>query len=251
MIHTLGIAVLNRADLLFRCIKSMDHPIGTLFIVDNSNGKDKGILSVCKLIGERNFPNASVFGNIRIESHKNKGCGPSWNYIIKNSQGPWLIVGNDIAFLPGSLQAFDRTLDKHPNADVIFGGGYNAFLMMEKGFKRIGDFDENFYPAYYEDVDHWRRAKLISAKLIGVPGFKKLHGDTNDPKDGTKGSNTVRSDPKLVRKNMITMTNNRAYYVKKWGGEPTKETFKTPYNRHVPITYWELDHVHRRKNNLW
>lgn len=251
MIPTLGIPVLNGADFLFRCVKSMDHPIGTLFIIDNSNGKDKGVVSVCEQIGRREFPNASVFGNIRIESHKNKGCGPSWNYIIKNSEGPWLIVGSDIALLPGSLKAFDETLEKNPDADMIFGDGYNVFLMMKTGLDKIGDFDENFYPAYYEDIDHWRRATLVSARLIGVPGFQRLHGDSTDPNDSSKGSNTVRANPRLNRKNVITMTNNHAYYVKKWGAEQTKETFKTPYNRDVPVTYWELDPVHRRKNNLW
>lgn len=251
MIPTLGIPVLNGADLLFRCVKSVDHPIGTLFIVENSNGKNEELRSVCERISKRDFPNASVFGNIRIESHKNKGCGPSWNYIIKNSEGPWLIVGNDIAFLPGSLKSFDETLEKNPEADMIFGDGYNSFLMMEKGFKRIGDFDENFYPAYYEDVDHWYRGTLIEATRVGVPSFKRLHGHTDNPEDNSKKSNTIKSDPEIGRKNKVTSLNNHHYYIRKWGGAPHKETLKTPYGKDVPVTFWEPDKNHQRRNRLW
>lgn len=251
MIPTLGIPVLNCSDLFYRCVRSIDYPIDTLFIVDNSNGKDIGIKSICDQLEQRKLPNSSFFENVIIERGKNKGVGPSWNHVMKNSGGPWLFIGSDIAVLPGSLKSFYDTYTENQSADMIFGDGYNSFLMMHGGFEKIGYFDENFYPAYYEDMDHWYRGTLVGVVRVGVPSFKRLHGYTDDPADNSKKSNTIKFDPEIHRKNKMTSLNNHHYYIKKWGGRPHEEKFKTPFNKDLPVNFWELDKEHRKKNSLW
>lgn len=248
MITTLGIPVLNRADFLLRCVTSVDHPIENLVIINNSGGKDSQVNAACSKIQNREIENASLFENIKIETHKNLGCGPSWNYIFKTNPGPWLITGSDIMFIPGSLALLDDVFEKNTGVGMVFGDGYNVFLMTQKALDGIGYLDENFYPAYYEDCDHWRRAVLSGIPLVGVPGFKHVHGEVGDPHGG---SSTVRSDPELNRKNGITTKNNREYYIRKWGGLPSAERFKTPFNKDVPVSFWEIDQVHRQKNDLW
>jgi hypothetical protein len=89
---------------------------------------------------------------------------------------------------------------------------------------------------------------LSSIPLVGVPGFKHIHGELGDPKGG---SSTVRSDPELNKKNAITTKNNHEYYVRKWGGSPSAEAFKTPFNKNVPVSFWEIDPAHRKKNDIW
>lgn len=248
MITTLGIPVLNRGDFLLRCVLSVDHPVENLVIINNSEGKNPQVNAVCAQIDRREIENASLFDNIRIETHKNKGCGPSWNHVFRTNPGPWLITGSDIMFLPGSLALFDDVFEKNQDASMVMGDGYNVFLMTPKALEIVGFLDENFYPAYYEDCDHWRRVILSGTKVVGVPGFKHVHGELGDPHGG---SSTVRSDPELNRKNGITTRNNYEYYVRKWGGAPASEHYKTPYNKDVPVTFWELDSVHRKKNDLW
>jgi len=249
MITTLGIPVLNRGDFLLRCVKSVDHPVENLVIINNSEGKNHQVNAACELIEKREIPNGSLFDNIKIEVKKNLGCGPSWNYIFQNNPGPWLITGSDIMFMPGSLALLDDAFEKNPDAAMVFGDGYNVFLMTPQAVEKIGLLDENFFPAYYEDCDHWRRGVLSGAKLIGVPGFKHIHGEIGDPHGG---SSTVRSDAELNRKNGITSKNNHDYFLRKWGGEPESQSlYKTPYNREVPVTFWELDPVHRKKNEIW
>jgi len=248
MITTFGIPVLNRGDFLLRCVTSVDHPIENLVIINNGEGKNQSVNEACAKIEGRDIPNAGLFDTIKIEVKKNLGCGPSWNYIFKNSPGPWLIAGSDIKFMPGSLALLDDVYEKNPDAAMVFGDGYNVFLMTPQAVERIGYLDENFYPAYYEDCDHWRRGVLSGVKLVGVPGFKHVHGEEGDPHGG---SSTVRSDPELRRKNGITTQNNHSYYVRKWGGSPASETFAKPYNRDVPVTFWEIDPVHRKKNDIW
>lgn len=251
MITTLGIPVLNRGDFLLRCVMSVDHPIENLVIINNSEGKDFQVNAACSQIESRDIPNGSLFDNIKIEVHKNLGCGPSWNHIFRSYPGPWLMAGSDIAFLPGSLALVDEAYDKNPEADMVFGDGYNVFLMTQPGLEKIGFLDENFYPAYFEDIDHWRRANLSGAKLVPVPQFKRIHGDARHPEDSSRGSNTVRSDAELNRRNGVTTQNNLEYYTRKWGGTPGSEKFQTPFNTGGPLTLWVIDPNHRKKNALW
>ena len=109
MITTLGIPVLNRGDFLLRCVTSVDHPVENLVIINNSEGKNAQVTAACSQIERREIANASLFDNIKIETKKNLGCGPSWNYIFKNNPGPWLISGSDIMFLPGMASSSTRT----------------------------------------------------------------------------------------------------------------------------------------------
>jgi GT2 family glycosyltransferase len=39
-------------------------------------------------------------------------------------------------------------------------GGYNLFIMTRRVFDVVGMFDENMYPAFFEDADMDRRVEL-------------------------------------------------------------------------------------------
>ena len=41
-------------------------------------------------------------------------------------------------------------------------GGYNLFLVKSKVFDLVGNFDENLYPAFFEDADMDRRVSLCN-----------------------------------------------------------------------------------------
>lgn len=243
-LRTLGIPVLNRADLLMRCVKSVDVKIETLFLINN--GTDPGVAKAMESIRARDIPNADMFGEIRIEKYQNLGCARSWNHIIRTSPGAWLITGSDIQFTPGDLQRVTDTVKAHPDASIICAMGYAVFIFMPEGVQKVGLFDENFYPAYFEDNDHFRRVALCKAKAVGVQGFKAIHGEAP-----LWGSATVNADPALRSKNAITFENLRGYYEQKWGGGPGKETLSTPFGREVPLDFWEFDPILRQKNSLF
>lgn len=242
--RTLGIAALNRGDLLRRCVESVDHPIETLFLINN--GRDASVLTFLDQVKIRNFKSEKFFRKIVIEGWpSNLGCGPSWNRIIKKSPGSWMITGNDAQFKPGAVAAIAEAEKKHPDAAMVCADGYSVFCMTELGRKALGLLDENFYPAYFEDVDHWRRLVLSGAKAVNAPGFEYDHGEAPH-----WGSATVKSDPALEKRVAACYQNGARYYREKWGGDPSKETFRTPFNRNVPLDFWELDPVLRRKNTL-
>lgn len=244
MLKTLGVAVLNRGDLLLRCIASIDHPVEHLFLIDNGN--DGGVRHTLEQVRTRKIGNAALFSRITIEKHRNLGCGPSWNRITKESPGPWLICGSDVQFSEKKLALIEARSLEHPDASIICAFGYNAFMLTELGVRKVGMFDENFYPAYFEDVDHFRRVALSGAKAVDVPGFHCVHGEAP-----LWGSSTVSSDPSLKARNGITFANNRDYYIRKWGGPPAQEKWRRPFNRDVPLDWWVLDAALRKKNSLW
>lgn len=244
VIRTLGIPVLNRADLLLRCVTSVDHPVDTLFLINNGN--DPAVQAAMERIQRKEIPNGTLFGQVRVEKYRNLGCARSWNHMIRTSPGAWLISGNDIQFTPGDLKRVADALASNPDASIVCAMGYAVFAFTETGLKTVGLFDENFYPAYYEDNDHFRRVHLTGAKAVGVPDFKAVHGEAP-----LWGSATINSDPVLQRKNVITFENLKEYYVRKWGGLPGKETFSRPFNRNVPLDFWEFDPVLRQKNGLF
>lgn len=243
-IKTLGIPSLNRGDLLRRCVESVDVPIENLFLINN--GDDTGVAEVIGIVEARKTKNAELFKNVFVEKHNRLGVAPSWNRIIRNSPGPWFIAANDILFLPGSIALLDTVVKNTSDASVVCADGYNIFVITEVGIKKVGLFDENFYPAYFEDIDHWRRVVLSGAKAVNVPGFQFVHGEPPH-----WGSTTIHSDPILMSKNKITFANLRDYYVRKWGGPPSNEKFSVPFNRNVSLDFWECDPDLRKKNSLW
>lgn len=243
-IRTLGIPVLNRGDLLLRCVRSVDHPVGTLFLINN--GQDAGVARALEQIQARDIPNAAMFSEVRVEKYRNLGCARSWNHVIRTSAGAWLISGNDIQFTPGDVGRVAAALAANPDASIVCAMGYAVFAFTEVGLKKVGLFDENFYPAYYEDNDHFRRVALTGAKAVGVPDFKAVHGEPPH-----WGSHTINSDPVLQRKNVTTFENLKAYYVRKWGGLPGQERFATPFGRKVPLDFWEFDPALRQQNSLF
>jgi GT2 family glycosyltransferase len=82
---------------------------------------------------------------------------------------------------------------------------------------QIGNFDENFQRCYFEDNDYQYRMKLAGIPVIYEPSLNP---------EIYRNSQTILKDPLLS--NFI---DNRNYFIQKWGGDPEKETFKTPFNQ--------------------
>ena len=55
-------------------------------------------------------------------------------------------------------------MDESPETCMFHFEGYSCFSITRAGIKRIGPFDENFWPAYSEDCDYWFRARVVGCK---------------------------------------------------------------------------------------
>lgn len=158
MIPVLGITVANTKICLFdKLIKSIDYPIDVVSILCNNSNFDY-FLEIKKLCC-----NSLVKNFIISYCPYNLGCAGGWNYHIKNNPlaNYWLLSNDDIIYGNDDLLKFHQSSMNH---DITFnrflissGGKYSLFSLNKKCVDTVGLFDENFYPAYYEDDDYDRR----------------------------------------------------------------------------------------------
>lgn len=172
----------------------------------------------------------------------------SWNLGIDALRDCDVVVvsNDDVTFFPGTLQklvdyAQDYDLVSVVGSDTGQSGYHNegfpdfcCFAIKPVEFtNRFGTFDENFYPAYFEDNDMHRRIKLMGGEAGMILDARVDHiGSFTQFKHGTDRENRVVSHEQFLR--------NRRYYEAKWGGEPGQERFDTPFNYGFGANLWAL-----------
>lgn len=87
---------------------------------------------------------------------------------------------------------------------------------------RIGQFDENFSPAYFEDNDYHYRINLAGLHAFNDVSAPYYH----------YGSQTQNANSNMPVVPPFAFQLNQSYYIGKWGGQPGSETFMHPYNDH-------------------
>jgi hypothetical protein len=148
-------------------------------------------------------------------------------------------VNHDIEFGPGDLARLEAMVEPRANA-IYYTLGMAAFAVTPPTIQSVGFFDENIHPAYDEDIDWQRRARLIGVPEIEA-GFSGTH----------VGSATIYADPLLRQYNGLTHGANDRYYAEKWGGpKDGSETFTSPFNRGGAMGDWTLD-IRRLRDQSW
>lgn len=212
MIPALIIPVLNRYDLLEQTLKSIDHEIENILIINN--GKGEPITDI---------KNATI-----MNMPSNQGIAGSWNLGIKfYPHAPYWVFGSaDTSFRQGELKKFEEF--SGPDYFIKSNAHYSCFSLGENIVKKVGLFDEYIYPAYYEDNDYDDRMVLAGfADHILCPGIQV---------DDHGGSQSIKSDPELMNRNNSTFITNGDYYKnKKQTGDYT-------------VKGWDLT---RRRENEW
>jgi len=167
----------------------------------------------------------------------NRGLSKSWNQglIRAFNQGAdtVILVNDDCLFSPGdfdklveysfvnretfymiSAMGFDRRLEQRKSL------GLSCSAINLQALERVGCFDENFFPAYYEDCDYTRRAELLGLKKAVCTDTQIHHS----------GSASIFADAALTKQFEVTFATNQTYYIRKWGGDLGKEQFIYPFN---------------------
>lgn len=200
------------------------------------------------------FGNRKMPGRVHvIHNDTNKGCGGGWNqgleFGLANGFTHFAILNNDILCGPGCIQAmYDRmkkgdimltssvdvirelivpqqVLDEaqevnhkpdteapHPN--------FSCYMIDKETVAKVGMFDEDFFPAYFEDNDYHYRIKLAGGKAIANTLSVFIHY-------GSRTQNQSASAPIVPGPAFVK---NQQYFFKKWGGAPTHERFTHPFN---------------------
>lgn len=225
------VPILTQPELLDKMLASIDHPVERVIVIDN------GACIDTSLGGRAVMP----FKVNVVRLPHNIGVAASWNLGIKASPlSPYfVIVNHDIEWGPGDLARLEAKVDPRANA-VYYSFGMAAFAVTPPALQAVGWWDESIHPAYDEDIDWQRRARLVGTLEVET-GFTGKH----------VGSATIMSDPVLRAYNGRTHAANDRYYAAKWGGEKQGgETFTTPFNRGGHMGDWRLD-IERLRQQAW
>jgi hypothetical protein len=229
IVPSLGLDV----TLLERLALSVDHPIQHKLVI--LNGRTWALD-----YWQRAHPDWKV-----LIQADNLGVAGSWNLAaaICPHEKAWLICNEDIWFPPGILKQFcefgDANADSHSILRLNDSSPYYCFIHTRNNIEDVGHFDENFWPAYYEDCDYnvrLRRARLqIHNCFTGQNQVN--HGK---PRTGGMDYNAFLQGVGLF---------NRRYWYQKWGSMDTESAaFKTPFNRvGAPLSQWTLDRKRRAR----
>lgn len=182
-----------------------------------------------------------------LNQGRNLGVAASWNLVAQICPGEryWFICNDDVEFFPGRLETIyrsaEREADNYPILFLTTTHPFWAFVWTRRGINDYGTFDENFWPAYYEDYEMRLRYNMAGQKHFYIFGDES---PANHGKPTTGGQNYVAM---INAFGLFT----RPYFKRKWNildDHDSSEAFKTPYNiPHAPLTHWEFDPLMRRK----
>jgi GT2 family glycosyltransferase len=189
----------------------------TILLYNNSTKQD--IISICKEY-------AFKFNNIQLQDIRcNRGCSITWNDAIEyvyhsksNFFSSLIIINDDIQFFEDSFIYFVETVLKNPDIPIITADGYSIFSYSRYAYEKVGYFDENIRPAYFEDSDYASRIQKMN--------LKEMHLDL---KTSHIGSASIPDNNLRKEFDEIHLPRTKGYYNKKWDNPVIFNGFPTRY----------------------
>jgi GT2 family glycosyltransferase len=202
----IGIPTLNRWDLLMPSLLmyTKSFPDTKIYILDN--GK-QGIS-----IEHKNL--------VVIENEKNVGVGASWNILCEKifEESDCSLILNDDIYLGKTTADINSLIQKKPNQFITATPDWCAFIISKDIFKKVGRFDECFFPAYYEDNSYAYRMKLKGVMHTKSPYLNP---------EIYRVSQSIEKDKSIFDYRI----KNKELYIEMWGGLPEREKYLSPFNK--------------------
>jgi hypothetical protein len=203
--------------------------------------------SIYPIWTERCLRSCAFANNVLVldNTGTNRGVAASWNLgvdLMEERNADWLVIMSSALRFgdPGGMDFIDRItgpaigVPTQPPVrmavEAHHGIGWHLIAFSAQTFADVGRFDENFWPAYNEDVDFSRRCWLTynKAPWVDGPWWQKVSVDVAIA-GFAHGVDLggVHADWKKLN----------GYYIKKWGGEKQHEKFILPFGTD-PLTFW-------------
>jgi GT2 family glycosyltransferase len=204
----IGIPTINRADLLNDALMRYfeDFQNTEIFIIDNG--------------GQEILTRENKFAIYRPESNLN--VSGSWNVIMDYAsrvKATDVLILNDDVYLGKTEQTIKLFLETNQGYGFYNSFcNWSSFILKLETFNKVGLFDQDNFPNYYNDNDYMRRMTLLNIKMY--------YSEILNP-EIYRNSMTIAKDPSLNSRFMEYRQN----YINKWGGEPHQETYFTAFNQ--------------------
>lgn len=159
MIPVLIIPTLIREDTAVNILEDADCLIEDALIVNNGQGEIW-----------RDWKNWDVRRFHVLDMPNNFGVAASWNLGIKSFPFAewWMFASDDVTFAPGALEMFAKECGPDRLTISSSWPHFQFFAVGENVVKAVGLFDENLYPANFEDDDYLLRVKRAGFEVVEV-----------------------------------------------------------------------------------
>jgi GT2 family glycosyltransferase len=204
----LAIPTINRADLLNEALEQYYEDFKDTHIAICDNGNQNIITREEKFMIYRPEANLGVAG--------------SWNMLMDYADklgATHVLMLNDDIVLGKTEHEINLLIKTNPNADFINSMQYwSSYILTVDMWKKAGKFDEEFFPAYFEDNSFDYKMTLNNANKVWTSFLNP---------NVFRNSMTIAKDPTLNN----GFGNNKSLYIEMWGGLPTEEKYVTKFNR--------------------
>lgn len=228
------------------CLESVKSKHNLRILLIDNGSTDETKVEAGKLV-------SSTFAHHRNEQPWS--CSKSWNFGIKDA---WergydycLVINNDVLLHPECIDRLVERFEKAETSDTVMvtamdirgdcpqpvsiflkdaktyeavpeapHPNFSCYMINKRFTENVGQFDEVFNPAYFEDNDAHYRIKLLGLNAIVYPPALFYHF-------GSRTTNEAYPDKHAVSSSQFEK--NRAVYVEKWGGLPGEEKFSEPF----------------------
>jgi len=203
-----AIPTINRADLLNEALEKYFEDFKDTHIAICDNGKQDIITR------EENF--------MIYRPEENLGVAKSWNMLMDYAdkiKATHVLILNDDIYLGKTEHEINMLIRNNTDADFINSfHNWCSYILKVEAWKIAGKFDEEFFPAYFEDNSFDYKMTLIGAKKHWTSFLDPLV---------YRNSMTIAKDPALNNR----FQQNRELYIQMWGGLPTEEKYITKFNQ--------------------
>jgi GT2 family glycosyltransferase len=203
-----AIPTINRADLLNEALEKYFEDFKDTHIAICDNGKQNIITR------EENF--------MIYRPDENLGVAKSWNMLIDYADkidATHILMLNDDIYLGKTEHEINMLIRNNTDADFINSfHNWCSYIIRVDAWKKAGKFDEEFFPAYFEDNSFDYKMSLIGAKKTWTSFLDPLV---------YRNSMTIAKDPALNNR----FAQNRELYIQMWGGLPSEEKYLTKFNQ--------------------
>jgi GT2 family glycosyltransferase len=194
MIPVMILPTLTRHDLAADMLASIDYPVGLLVIVNNN--------ADANFEGTHFIPNCVAEYRV-LNMPANLGVAGSWNLGVKCAPfAPWwMVVSDDVVFQPGALESFACECSSDELTVSNEWPHYQFFGVGENVVDAVGLFDENFYPANFEDDDFQRRCEAagIPVRQVTAPHSHVKQGTVHAPEWASSNARTYEANEGYYR----------------------------------------------------